>query len=200
MHCSSTEQAESAAGRQHRAKLTNIPMIPEPSVNIQGDSRDLSRSVMLRAATPEDSTAVAALLIASRKAFLPYAPIAHTDAEVHEWAREVLIPSQNVTLAYAGTALTGVLATSRECGVSWINQLYMAPGHAGQGIGTRLLEQGLQFLALPVRLYTFQANSRARVFYERHGFEAIAFTDGQANEERCPDVLYELAVRAPSAA
>jgi hypothetical protein len=30
-------------------------------------------------------------------------------------------------------------------------------------------------------------------FYERHGFRAIAFSDGSANEERCPDVLYELA-------
>lgn len=43
----------------------------------------------------------------------------------------------------------------------------------------------------PLRLYTFQANHGAMRFYERHDFLAIAFTDGQANEERCPDVLYE---------
>jgi hypothetical protein len=47
-------------------------------------------------------------------------------------------------------------------------------------------------LAPPIRLYTFQANAGARRFYERHGFVPIEFTDGQANEERCPDVLYEL--------
>jgi hypothetical protein len=37
------------------------------------------------------------------------------------------------------------------------------------------------------------ANAGARRFYERHGFSAIEFTDGSANEERCPDVLFELA-------
>ena len=41
-------------------------------------------------------------------------------------------------------------------------------------------------------VYTFQANAGARRFYERHGFVPVEFTDGQANEERCPDVLYEL--------
>ena len=46
----------------------------------------------------------------------------------------------------------------------------------------------------PIRLYTFQTNAGARRFYERYGFRAIRFTDGRANEEHCPDVLYELAV------
>jgi hypothetical protein len=60
-------------------------------------------------------------------------------------------------------------------------------------VSSRLLAHALASLDLPVRLYTFQANTRARSFYERHGFKAIAFSDGSANEERCPDVLYELA-------
>ncbi len=44
----------------------------------------------------------------------------------------------------------------------------------------------------PIRLYTFQQNEGARRFYERHGYKTIEFTDGQGNEENCPDVLYEL--------
>ena len=32
---------------------------------------------------------------------------------------------------------------------------------------------------------------RSRKELERRGFAAIAFGDGSANEERCPDVLYE---------
>jgi len=44
---------------------------------------------------------------------------------------------------------------------------------------------------------TLEANQRARAFYERRGFRAIAFGDGSGNEERCPDVLYEW--RPPSA-
>ena len=51
----------------------------------------------------------------------------------------------------------------------------------------------------PIRLYTFQTHSLARRFYERHGYKAIEFTDGQGNEEKCPDVLYELGAPATSA-
>ena len=68
------------------------------------------------------------------------------------------------------------------------------PALVNQGIGTSLLAQALRTLALPIRLYTFQANAGARRFYERHGFIPIEFTDGQGNEEHCPDVLYELAL------
>ena len=114
--------------------------------------------------------------------------------------REVLIPSGGVTVACAGAAVVGVLATARESNVSWVNQLYIAPSHVGQGIGSRLLAHALASVALPVRLYTFQANTRARSFYERHGFKAIALTDGSGNEEHCPDVLYELAASADAGA
>jgi hypothetical protein len=34
-------------------------------------------------------------------------------------------------------------------------------------------------------------DAAARRFYERHGYIAVAFSDGSGNEERCPDVLYE---------
>lgn len=153
-------------------------------------------TITLRAATADDAAQVADVLLASRKAFLPYAPPAHTDSDVRQWVREVLLPSGGVTVACAGAQIVGVLATSRdEAGISWIDQLYLAPGHVGQGTGTRLLAHALASLPPPLRLYTFQANARARAFYERHGFQAIAFTGGQGNEERCPDVLYERAVR-----
>jgi hypothetical protein len=38
----------------------------------------------------------------------------------------------------------------------------------------------------------FQPNNEARRFHERNGFSPIRFTAGGANEEKCPDVLYEL--------
>jgi len=148
-------------------------------------------STTLRPATIEDAAQVAEVLLSSRRVFLPYAPLAHTDAAVRRWVREPLIPSGGVTVACVGGEVVGVLAIARESNVSWINQLYVAPGHTGQGIGTRLLAHALSSLEGPVRLYTFQANTGARSFYERHGFKAIAFGDGTGNEEHCPDVLYE---------
>jgi len=150
--------------------------------------------VTLRAATASDAEQVAEVLLSSRCAFLPYAPLTHRDEEVSSWIRDVLIPGGGVTVATEVTSVLGILATASETGVSWINQLYVRPGHVGRGIGSRLLEHALGSLSAPVRLYTFQANAGARRFYERHGFKSIACTDGSANEERCPDVLYELAV------
>lgn len=156
------------------------------------NNREVLMSTNLRTATAEDPPHVAEVLLASRKIFLPYALLTRTDAELREWVREALIPSGGVTVACVGSAVVGVVAIARESNTSWINQLYVAPGHTGRGIGTRLLGHALASLEPPVRLYTFQANTRARLFYERHGFKAIAFSDGSSNEERCPDVLYEL--------
>ena len=72
----------------------------------------------------------------------------------------------------------------------------MLSGWTGRGIGSRLLGHAHGGLLRSIRLWTFQANAGARRFYERHGYRAIAFTDGRENEERCPDVLYELAAGA----
>jgi GNAT superfamily N-acetyltransferase len=149
-------------------------------------------SVELRPATAADAPMVATVILSSRKAFVPSAPLRHTDAEVGRWVSETLIPSGGVTVACDGDDVVGVLATARRPGAGWIEQLYIAPGHVGRGIGSLLLAHAVSTLGLPVRLYTFQAGTRARSFYERHGFEAVEFGDGSANEEGCPDVLYEL--------
>lgn len=149
-------------------------------------------TLTLRAATAEDASSLAEVFLASRQAFLPYPPLAHSEAEVQRWIREALIPSGGMTVACLDGRVVGMLAVSRAAGASWIDQLYVAPSSVGQGIGERLIDHALTGLPRPVRLYTFQANHRARRFFERHGFKPVAFTDGGANEERCPDVLYEL--------
>lgn len=155
---------------------------------------------VLRTATAEDNLAVAKVLISSREAFMPYAPSAHSHSEVHQWVGSTLIPTRRVTVACVAEFIVGVLATSEAEGTSWVDQLYVLPAYVGKGIGSLLLEHGLELLPRPVRLYTFQANAGARRFYERHGFTAIVFTDGSANEEHCPDVLFELAESDENAA
>ena len=152
----------------------------------------MPREVLLRPATADDASAVADVLLSSRKAFLPYACL-RTDEDVQGWVRSVLVPTGGVTVAIAEGSPAGVLATARDAGVSWVTQLYVAPAHIDQGVGTLLLSHALANLPLPVRLWCFQRNARARRFYERRGFNAIRFTDGHANEERLPDILYELA-------
>ncbi|TLY99224.1 MAG: GNAT family N-acetyltransferase, partial [Gammaproteobacteria bacterium] len=116
---------------------------------------------------------------------------AHSEAEDLRWAIHSLIPSGGVTLASVEDRIVGVLAVSHSDGRSWIDQLYVEPQYCGRGIGTQLLRVALNSLRRSIRLYTFQENVRARRFYERFGFQPIAFGDGSENEEGCPDVLYE---------
>ena len=128
---------------------------------------------------------------------MPYAPSAHPEPELREWVASVLVPSRGVTVAEVHGQVVAVMATERSDQVSWVRQMAVYPALVNQGIGTLLLRHAMSTLALPIRLYTFQANAGARRFYERHGSVAVEFTDGRTNEERCPDVLYELqAIRA----
>lgn len=146
---------------------------------------------MLRPASGHDAPRVAQLLIDTRSKFMPYAPPAHSDDEVREWVAATLVPGGGVMVAEVHGRVLGAMATARD-GCAWITQMAVDPTVVGRGLGSTLLAHALRMLPRPIRLYTFQANGAARRFYERHGFAAVAFTDGQGNEEHCPDVLYEL--------
>lgn len=150
-------------------------------------------ALALRAARPDDAAAIAAVIVRSRAAFVPYAPSPHDAESTQRWVEGVLVPNGGVTVAVVEGVVVGVLATSTRDGARWIDQLYLAPEHVGRGLGAQLLARTLAALARPIRLWVFEANTGARRFYERHGFVAVARTDGAHNEERVPDVLYELA-------
>ena len=145
----------------------------------------------LRPATTADCERIAEIYIASRKRYLPYAPLAHTDAEVRAWVREKLLPSGDVTVAVEKGDVLGFVATSKDDSCVWIDQLYLHPSAVSRGLGTLLLTDAQHKLGAPIRLYTFQQNEDARRFYRRHGFREIEFSDGAVNEEKTPDVLLE---------
>lgn len=146
-----------------------------------------------RTARDADSAGVAEVYLASRKTYLSYAPLAHSDEDVRRWIRYTLIPMGSVTVALQGNEVVGMMATSiDEKARAWVDHLYLEPLSVGQGIGSELLTRALKTLPRPIRLYTFQENVGARRFYQRHGFVPITFGDGSENEENCPDVLFEL--------
>lgn len=155
--------------------------------------RERRITLQLRPARAADADAVTAVLRVSRQVLMPFAPSAHTDEKNAQWVAQHLIPGGGVTVAEHAGQVVGVLAVSSQAEAHWIDQLYVHPAQAAVGVGGALLRHALAQLAppRPVRLCCFQANHHARAFYERHGFRAVAFSDGQGNEERCPDVLYE---------
>jgi len=142
--------------------------------------------VRLRAGRLEDMAALARLHRDTVRTSLPFLPELHTPQEDVAFFSEVLFAKAQVWLAEdeAGEPL-GYVAFRPD----FIEHLFVRPASQGEGVGVRLLEKALEG-ARELTLWTFQANTRARRFYERHGFTAVTFTEGEDNEEKMPDVLY----------
>ena len=148
-------------------------------------------NLKLRDAQVADAARVAEIYLGSRKRYIPYAPLAHTDVEVLLWIQDRLIPAGGVTVAVVDNAIVGFLAISKSDLFGWLDHLYLDPSVVGSGLGSALVELAKAQAGPPIRLYTFQQNEGARRFYRRHGFREIECTDGSSNEERTPDVLME---------
>ena len=148
-------------------------------------------AVDFRPAVSSDAESVAEVYLRSRKELVACAPLAHSDESVRGWVRSRLIPAGRTTVVAVDGTVVGFMTAASAADCSWIEQLYLHPAWIGRGVGTRLLERARAELSPPIRLYTFQCNTRARDFYERRGFRAVKLGDGSGNEEKCPDVLYE---------
>ena len=109
----------------------------------------------------------------------------HTDDEVREWFATIVLTTRDVWVIEQEDRLLALMVLHD----GWIDQLYVDPPSARRGLGSRLLGLAKELNPHGLDLWTFQANTGARRFYERHGFIAVASTDGD-NEERVPDVHY----------
>ena len=143
---------------------------------------------VIRRATEADSRAAADLWLRSRKASLgAIPPPAHSDDEVRAWFASHVVRETELWVAEEPP---GSLAAIMVLDGRSLDQLYVDPALTGRGIGTALLELAKRERPGGLELWTFVSNTRARRFYERHGFSEARRTDGSANEERSPDILY----------
>lgn len=141
----------------------------------------------IRPAKPRDADAIAAVHRASMRGAMPWLPDLHTLEEDRAWVAQVVVPHQEVWVAEAEGQIVGVASLDAD---DMLTQLYILPAHQGTGVGSALLETAKAARPGGFRLYAFQRNTRARRFYERRGFVAIACGDGSGNKEGEPDVLY----------
>jgi GNAT superfamily N-acetyltransferase len=141
----------------------------------------------LRAAVVQDGAAIGALFLASRRDALPYLPELHSDEETLRWIVGTLIPTRIVWVAESGESIVGFFALKGE----ELEHLYIHPEYFRRGVGQQLLAKARELSPERLHLFTFQRNSRARAFYEAHGFVATEFSDGSRNEEHEPDVKYK---------
>ncbi|MFF8377326.1 GNAT family N-acetyltransferase [Streptomyces sp. NPDC015661] len=143
-------------------------------------------NLVLRRAVDSDAPAVADVWLRSYTAALPSVRRAHTDEEVRYWIREIVVPGQETWVATVDDSVVAMMVLDGED----LDQLYIDPPWRGRGIGDRLVELAKERGAAGLTLWTFQVNTPACRFYERHGFVEAERTDGTRNEEREPDVRY----------
>lgn len=140
----------------------------------------------LRRAEQGDARAVADVWLRSRRAAIPAIPApVHDDDDVRGWYASVVLPTRPTWVVERGGQVVAMMVVDG----AWIDQLYVDPAHTRRGLGRRLLEVAKAFAPSELDLWTFQSNTGARRFYERHGFVSVAMTDGD-NEEGAPDVRY----------
>lgn len=153
-------------------------------------SRSASDEIVIRRATADDGHAIGDVWLGSWRATFDFPP-AHPDADVRRWLREEMLPRNETWVA--ADPEDGRVVALMALSESKVEHLYVAPAWIGRGVGRRLLDLAKERRPDALELYCFQVNARARRFYERNGFEPIAFGDGSGNMERQPDVLYRWA-------
>jgi chorismate mutase/GNAT superfamily N-acetyltransferase len=138
--------------------------------------------LVLRPADPRDAAAVAMVHLEARAtATMP--PAVHADDEVRAWLSGRLATDE-VWLAERGGRVAGYLRLTE----AWLDDLYVTPAHARQGVGSALLDLAKSRRPDGFCLWVFEMNAPARAFYARHGLVELERTDGAANEERSPDI------------
>ncbi|NPC95370.1 GNAT family N-acetyltransferase [Nocardioides sp. zg-DK7169] len=146
---------------------------------------------MLRPAGPQDAPAIVAVHLASRGAAVAAGtmpPAAHSEDDVRAWLT-ARVRTDETWVAEVGGEVVGYLRLVAD----WIDDLYVDPAHAGEGIGSLLLELAKQRCPHGLGLWVFEINTPARRFYARHGLVEVEHTDGSDNEEREPDLRMEWA-------
>lgn len=141
--------------------------------------------LQLRPAVPDDAPAIADVHLAARAA-APMPPSVHTDDQVRTWLAS-RFGVDEIWVAELGSEVVGYARFTR----TWLDDLYVAPQHAGKGIGSVLLDIVKARHPGGFGLWVFESNLPARTFYAIHGLLERERTDGSANEERAPDIRME---------
>ena len=145
----------------------------------------MNTEIVCRPATIDDAPAIASVFSPSLR-LLSFLPILHTEEEDRRFIKNVIFAECEVTVAEANAGIVSFLARQEQ----EIRLLYTHPAYLGMGAGTRLVEAAKASGVPALELWCFQANTRARRFYEACGFRPIRFTDGDENKEKMPDVRY----------
>ena len=138
--------------------------------------------MLIRPADLSDADALVAVHLRSRAA-APMPAGVRPEPEVHAWL-SARLATDDVWVAEADGEVVGYARITS----GWLDDLYVVPERAGEGIGSALLEVVKARQPDGFCLWVFEMNAPARAFYARHGLAELERTDGSANEEGAPDI------------
>ena len=143
-----------------------------------------STDVVIRRAVPEDAARLARIHLDARIEAMP--PTIHPEHEVVAWV------AGNIERDEVWVAdVDGRPAAYSRLTEGWLDDLYVDPAYARQGLGSVLLELAKSRQPEGFGLWVFEMNAPARAFYARHGLVEVERTDGSENEEKEPDIRVE---------
>lgn len=155
-------------------------------------AKESGAGITLRLFTSADITALAALHVAARASMQlfdePYSVSEHAS-----YIAGLSVGCLIIVAEKAGKPI-GFLAYARKPNdtAGLISQLFVDPEHQRQGVGKALLQDALNRFPRPIELWCFEANTRARTFYDANDFVIAERTDGQMNNEKLPNIRYKL--------
>jgi len=115
----------------------------------------------------------------------------HPIEEQQRYLMTEVASKSTIRIALFEDKVVGLVAAARQCVV----QLYVHKSYQRRGLGRRMLDWAKQQSGGTLWLYTFAQNKRARSFYERQGFRAVA--RGFEPSWKLADVRYEWSAAPP---
>ena len=139
--------------------------------------------IQFRIALKEDLPAVHDIFVSSSSS--PGHPLEHrTPGQVRAWIGSLLDRPGELWLACREQEVLGFLLMRG----SWLNLLFVRPERQGSGVGAGLLDLVKALRPQGFGLRVYQANTRAREFYRRHGLIELESTDGSSHDDDEPDL------------
>lgn len=142
---------------------------------------------MIRAYRDEDFETVTRFWYEAMNVAMPGLEVrmGHTLEDARTYFKNVVCAKNQLWVYEMGGNPVGYLGIDGE----FIDRLYVAPLYHRRGIGQALMDHARTLSPGHLWLYTHQANSMARAFYEKNGFVAEKFGVSPAPESE-PDVEY----------
>ncbi len=126
--------------------------------------------VNLRPAAPGDLAACAQIYLDARRSAFHWQDPGDFRLDDFTAATE----GETILVAADGLgAVLGFASVWREPELTYLHNLFVAPGRQGAGIGSALLRQVMEAFPQPVELKTDDGNQAARQFYLARGFAIV---------------------------